>query len=185
MTRSRLYGSDVPFCEWMRNCDNLPAFSMKCGFVVTDIDVLIHRYLMEIDGIGSRDIQAILHIEVKTRGGEPNASQRDTLWKQLCFNGVRIINGDYVRHFGVSVLKLSHTTPVDSEYMEWGRFNRDGILHYRVITITTLIRLFRFELHPDNFQPRPFRRHHKNHIITTMIAEPLRFESEAIVAQRS
>ncbi len=184
MTRNRMYGSDVPFCEWMRSCEDLPSFSAQCGFVATDIDLLIHRYLMAVDGEGSRDIQAILHIEVKTRGSEVNASQRDTLWKQNCFNGAQIINGDYIRHFGVSVLKLSDTTPLDSE-MQWGRFKPDGILFYRTITYKMLIGLFRFELHPDNFQPRPFRRHHKTRTIRTTVTEPLGFDTEAIVTQRS
>ncbi len=56
MTRSRMFGSDVPFCDWMRSNPELPSYSAShaIGFVATDVDVLVHRYLTKVDSIGTR-----------------------------------------------------------------------------------------------------------------------------------
>lgn len=185
MTRLRIYGSDVPFCAWMRACRDLPSTSEVCGFVANDVDLFLHRYLVEIDKMGSREIQAMMYVEVKTRNGSPSSSQHDSLWKQNAFQGAKRLRGDYIRHFGVSILRLSGLTPDDSSEMRWGRFTNAGELCWREIGYSTLTALLRFELHPQSFEFRPFRRHHLKEIITTTVKVPLGFETEAIVCRTS
>ncbi len=68
MTRMRSYGQDLPFCDWLRHHEGLPAVSADCGFVATDVDLAIHRYLTEVSGSGTREVQNLMQLEVKTRG---------------------------------------------------------------------------------------------------------------------
>lgn len=180
MTRERLFGSDTPFCDWMRKCRELPSWSTDCGFVASDGDATIHRYLTSVDGKGTRDVQGMMDLEVKTRGGSVPQSQKDTLFKKHKVStykrGVRWIKGQYIRHFGVSFVLLSHLTPDDSKVILWGRFNDDGEITTQQIFRDTLIRLMRFEIHPDNLKDCPFRRHHKTREIVVTETAPLGFQ---------
>lgn len=185
MTRIRYYGSDTPFCAWMRNCKELPSKSDTCGFVATDNDLTIHRYLVDVDGIGSREVRPLMQVEIKTRNGEPTYSQEETYRLLNEFRGSRLIGNVYVRYFGISVLSMSGTTPDNSEFMRWGRFSKKGQIIYREISRKQLINLFRFDIHPDNLRRRPFRRHHKTSEIITRIQTELGFEIDAIVVNRS
>lgn len=185
MTRERIYGSDTPFCEWMRNCKDLPSYSQTCGFVALDNDLTIHRYLTEVDGQGTREIQALMHVEIKTRNGEPHPSQHDTLFKihKSCC-GFKGINNQMVVHYGVSILSLSGLTPDDSDSIRWGRF-KGVLLSYKTISRKQLIQLLRFEIHPDNLSRRPFRRHHKTSRVCAIVKTPLGFETEHVLTVRS
>lgn len=49
--------------------------------------MVVHRYLSEVDGAGTRDVQAIMQIEVKTSMSTPTPSQLDTLMKLNMFRG--------------------------------------------------------------------------------------------------
>lgn len=146
---------------------------------MTDADVTIHRYLSEVDGLGTRIVQGIMELEIKTRGGKPTDSQLDTLRKKHATtftNRCIEIDGNAVRNFGVSVLSLGGTTPDDSKTMLWGRFNGHSCkMDYRPIDKKHLVSLLRFELHPDNFTPRPFRRHHKTQQVLVQEKTPLGF----------
>lgn len=191
MVRQRFHGSDVDFCAWLRaQKDELPSFSSYCGFVASDVDVFVHRYLTEVDGKGAtREIQGLMLLEVKTRGGDLSASQRDTLAKHNAFHDNRKsfakwLKCQMVRHFGVSLLFLSGTDPDNSSWMQWGRFREDKVVR-KNINRDQLFRLLRFELHPDNLQPRPFRFHHKTQEIVCVGKAPLGFEYEQIVIKRS
>jgi len=124
MTRSRMFGSDVPFCDWMRSNPELPSYSAShaIGFVATDVDVLVHRYLTSVDGVGSRQVQSLGQIEVKTHGGDIHKSQRDTLYKSHVFSeGTQTIAGQYCRHWGVACLFMSGT-PSRPDETAAGRF---------------------------------------------------------------
>ena len=48
MTRARIYGSDVDFCRWLRDCKSLPSHDADAGVgvVASDVDVFLHRYMM-------------------------------------------------------------------------------------------------------------------------------------------
>ena len=88
MTRQRHFGNDTPFCAWMRAHPRLPSSGPVFGFTATDSDVVVHRYKAEVDGVGTRDMQAIMQIEVKTSMSQPKPSQLDTLMR---LNGLRFI----------------------------------------------------------------------------------------------
>ena len=160
MTRDRVYGSDVPFLGWVRACEELPSVgSATCGIGVTDTDALIHRYLTTVSDGPTREVQSIMHIEVKTRSGSVRRSQADTLFKvHVCSCGSGPILDTYVCHWGVSFLFLSGTTPDDSGTMHWGRFGATPQIHRRPITRLELIQLMRFELHPDDLHPIQYLR---------------------------
>lgn len=190
--RQRMFGSDTPFCAWLRRQQKeLPSYSETCGFVASDNDVHIHRYMTEVDGRGTREIQALMFLEIKTRGGKVHDSQRDTLVKlHACLGKCKIeFDGQAIRHFGVSFIFLSGTDPDDSETIHWGRFDpRDEssrVIRGKKITKEKLLKLLRFELHPDNLEPRPFRRHHKTTQIVELVKTPLGFVCEEIVTKRS
>lgn len=190
MTRYRVHGTDVPFCAWMRSRNELPSFSGTCGFVASDSDLYIHRYLTAIDGKGKREVQGLLFLELKTRGGEPHASQLDTLWKfhatMMTGRNVRIINDEILQNFGVAFLSLSDTTPDNSESMRWGRFKgKFCAIRWTTIDVAQLLKLLRFEIHPDNLKERPFRRHHKDWKTMETVPTPLGFSVEIPVIRRS
>lgn len=187
MNRQRIHGSDHELLAWCRaHHEQLPSYSMRCGVVVTDVDAIFHRYLSDVqDEQGTRDLQAMMIVEGKTRGADLTDSQRDTFFKQhLCTKNCEV-DGQTVHHFGVSLLFLSGKTPDDSKKIIWGRF--DGCAEKtkrRAITLDQLFKLLRFELHPHNFDPRPFRRHHKTKEIVQIRNNGL-FHDEITIVKRS
>lgn len=195
MTRSRMFGSDAPFCEWMRSCKELPSYSSDLGFVATDIDIFVHRYLMSVDSEGTRDIQAMMLVEVKTRGGCPSESQLDTLSKVHAFsrksNGSikpKSVNEQEIHWFGAYVLRLSGTSPKDSKWMMWCRLinhEQGRALTQTRIDIQQLIKLLSFQIHPDTLIRLPFRRHHKTSDIVLVETTPLGFDVEKHVVRKS
>lgn len=190
MTRDRIYGSDTPFMAWVRQCTELPSFSREIGWVQTDNDATIHCYMSPVDGLGSRQIQSMMHLEVKTRRGVPTNSQFDTLFKLDRFSGEVTVNSQTVRHMGVSILSMDGTSPDDSIEFQWGRFRRNGRTwrdhDWHPITRTMLIQLLQFRVTPWHpFAPNPFRRHHKTQRIIVVERTPLGFECEKEVVKRS
>lgn len=180
MTRMRVFGSDKPFCDWVRHCRFLPSSSFEFGVCIDDVDLIVHVYKTPVDAVGTREVQSLMFLEVKTRGGELLMHQQDTLKKLNWFRGIK--NG--VRHFGVSVLKMSGTTPIKSQNIWWGRFKNDS-LAYRKIDVATLIELLKFNMHPDNLGRRPFRRHHKTQTIVEQETTPLGFVCDLKKTKRS
>jgi len=191
MTRSRAYGSDTEFCAWMRSCKELPSFGNDFGLSISDNDVTLHRYMTSVDGQGSRQVQALMQIEVKTRQGKPPFAQMDTLSKLNMFCGQRNTKQGVVRFFGVFVLVLSGTSPDDSNAMWWGVIPK-GLhvtnalnLKWKKITKEELVQILRFDRHPRNMEKLPFRRHHKTREITVVEKTPLGFEIEKTIVKRS
>lgn len=178
MTRQRIYGEDKPMCDWIRRHSELDSDK---GIVVTDCDLIIHRYLTICDRYGlngtisTREIQAMMMVEVKTRLGKPSDSQSDTLAKWNLFRGSKAFENYSIRNLGVSILSLSGTNPDDSETMFWGRFLEDQKaqeIKWRKISKEELTGLLLFNLHPDNLTTNPFRRHHaKKEIFTEETTE--------------
>jgi len=191
MTRERIYGSDTEFCAWMRSCRDLPSYSKDFGFVASDNDVTVHRYLTAVDGVGTREVQALMQLEVKTRKGKPSASQIDTLSKLNLFSSEKVVDGVYVRFFGVFVLVLSGESPDDSRQMWWGTIpkgkmlNNASNMNFKQISKCNLISLLRFDLHPINLSKQPFRRHHKTNEVIVVETTPLGFECERKLVIRS
>lgn len=185
--KRRSFGSDLAFCDWMRNCGELPSYSRDVGFVATDVDLFLHNYLVAIDGSGSRDIQTLMAVEVKTRFGEPNKSQLDTLAKMhfTSFQYRAVLFGsEYVRNFGVSVLQLSGTTPANSQKMLWGRFNQRE-LKWKEINFSELIDLFLCKRHPDSLDRNPLRRHHKTRELVATVKTELGFSIDELIRKKS
>ena len=193
MTRDRIFGEDTRYGAWMRRNEKLPSTE----FVTCDIDHCIHRYKTTVDGYGTREIQNLMVLEVKQFGAGLQDSQRDTLFKlhrTMLTRGVIEINGNLVRNWGVSILSLQKTDPEDSDWMTWGRFDKAGRIdwgdtrqkgHGRFIDVATLEKLKMFDIHPDNFEPNPNRRHHAIRMFEVLQLQPLGFSSYEILTQRS
>lgn len=168
--------------EWIRNHPELPSYSMNHGRTVNDVDFLIHQYMTSVDSTGSREIQLMMHIETKSRGGKPDQSQTDTLFKEhmMKHNPSRgkMICGKQVRHHGVAVLSMSGTNPDNSLKIEWGRFHSFGptpLITYREITKDMLVGILTFRMDPDTFCETEYRRHHKTRIVEKVERQPLGF----------
>lgn len=188
MTRDRLFGSDVPFMAWCRSCSLLPSWSPDCGWVQTDVDTFIHRYLTCVDKQGTREVQPMMELEVKTRSGNLTDSQVDTYRKKhattiphLKWNGQTLIN------YGVSFVRLEGSSPADSVWIKWGRFKRSSLVEisWNDISIEQLIKLMRFELHPDTLCASSYRRHHKTAKVMVSEETPLGFVAERELTTRS
>jgi hypothetical protein len=132
-----------------------------------DIDILLHRYMVQVDKRGTRDLQCVMFVEAKTNGARLTPAQRDTLsmFSQVLRNRKRNYHRDKQgRHagertppckchshmlkrdvrlwmFGGHLLRMSHNSPADSDWMTW-----DGT----PLDAETLTRVLRFELDPDN-----------------------------------
>ena len=188
MTRPRIYGSDVEFCRWLRDCKSLPSHDSAAGVgvVASDVDLFLHRYMMSVDGVGTRQVQAMGFLEVKTRSGDIGESQSDTLWKaHMMSKGQSAFDGIVLRHYGVAFLFMDGTSPDDSDNMEWGRFQKDRSVLRKPITFSCLIELLRFDRHWHNLARNPFRRHHKTRTIYGTDVAPLGFEVATVVQERS
>jgi hypothetical protein len=180
MTKRRIYGQDKPMLEWVRENPELPAYSINHGRTVNDVDFLIHQYMTEVDALGTREVQFMIHIETKSRNGEPDKSQADTLFKEhIMKRGTKRISGKQVRHHGVAVLSLSGQSPSDSEVIRWGRFQGFGPLPeitFRQISECELLDLMTFRRDPDTFAEIELRRHHKTQRLIKVETSPLGLE---------
>jgi hypothetical protein len=187
MTRDRIFGEhETPFGRWLRSKGHegvLPSSSL----VASDCDFIIHRYKMEVDGIGQRAVQALMFLEVKTRNADPSDSQRDTMWLNhlLCSDKRKKVNGRSVWHFGVSFLSLPGETPDDAPGARWGRFQKGGVIHWTHISSRQIEQLLHFDIDPDSFCARPFRRHHVTREVQVVERFPLGFQSETRIKHAS
>ena len=152
--------AETDFERWMRNHSQL---NSRHGIVRFDLDVLLHRYKVIDDGKGSRDIQCLMFIEVKTYMATPSPCQRDTLsmFNQVLRNGKPNVHSVPRHHpvnrpvkvyshmlkrqvtlrmFGGHLLQMDGSSPENSSRMLWD--NQD-------IDVQWLLELLRFERHPD------------------------------------
>jgi hypothetical protein len=191
MTRDRIYGEDTPFGRWMRNEGRITGTMPSTAFVSSDCDHIIHRYKTVVDGYGTRDVQALMLIEVKTNGAKPGFSQVDSMWlSHLCANTSKprrrvVHSGHAIFHHGVSFLSFSGTSPDDSKSIEWGRFASAARINWRRINTENLIDLLMFDIHPDNFERNPYRRHHVTRALEKIVTFPLGFDSAVTITTRS
>lgn len=140
MTRARLVGSDKPFAGWIRNNPELPSQDANLAVAVSDIDLIVHNYLRN----GSHTVQHVILLGVKSRGGHPQFSRVDTLWKTVRRSEYEVRGQRVVVH-GVFFLVLSGESVEDSERMEFCRCPDGRSLLREPITEGELIRLLRFE----------------------------------------
>lgn len=153
--------AESDFERWMRGCQELDSRSE--GIVRFDLDVLLHKYKNVQDNKGDRTIQCMMFVEVKTHLAEPSDSQRDTLslLNSVMRNRVRNIHSNPRKQmggqprkvysqqrkaevalflFGGHLLRLSGTTPMNSEIIIWDNTQID---------VQQLIELLKFERDPD------------------------------------
>jgi hypothetical protein len=158
---------ETPFSRWIRNCKE---YDSRNGYVLMDKDLIVHKYMTN----HNREIPYIMCVEVKSKGAEMSATQRDTFhtFAQLIRNRQNtptskrpLQSGPYVtkiystmnkryyniRSFGGHVLTLSNTTPDNSLQIQWDR---------TIIDKAILIKLLRFEINPDSLGPIDNRIHH-------------------------
>jgi hypothetical protein len=144
--------------------------------------------MTSVDNQGTREVQAMMETEVKTRSGNLTQSQVDTYRKKhamtmpyLQFRGQAIFN------YGVSFVRMDRTSPLDSTTLEWGRFNRhsDFQIIWKNIACEQLIKLMRFELNPDTLLANSYRRHHKTRKVLLSEEMPLGFVAERELIARS
>lgn len=197
MTKQRVFGEDKDFMDWLRSCKNLPSRDVDFGLSVTDVDCVLHRYMECVDSYGTRRIQSMMQIEVKTRSGVPDFAQKDTYFKQhfvLTNGGISKAytsrfgesgNRVLIWHWGVSYVRMSGTQPDDSLRLWWGRYDAHGEIEWRSISHEELIGLLRFELHPQSLAKNPFRRHHKTRTLIRKEIAELGFPCERLVEIRS
>lgn len=167
--------TEPAFDKWIREHPQLD--SVSDSVVITDGDKWVHRYAVRMGGTKNRSVQYLMSVEVKTFEADMTPTQRDTLamvnvllrttpWREQRLNGqlipghsqnVRIVhsvlNGRPIQLlcYGIHKLRLSHGTPDDSEWMTWDN---------KTITSGQLVKLLRFDLHPDSLR-RMEHRHHK------------------------
>lgn len=190
MTTARRDGNDTPFGAWLRRQAELSSQH----FVASDIDWVIHRYKPEIDSVGTREVNYMMFVEVKTFSACLNNSQHESLWFQHQFfqakqgkKSLMLVGAKARRavwHFGVSVLVFTGGSPEDSQ-IQWRRFRSDGSLSRRSITEHELVRLLRFDLHPDSLNQMSARRHHKTREVVSVQTTPLGFDAVRTVIKRS
>lgn len=146
----------------MRNNDDLAS---SRGIVRFDLDVLLHKYITTKDGKGTRDIQSMMFIEIKTFMANPSEAQRDTLHllNQILRNKKPNIHSTprwqpntavttayslankrniRLRLYGGHLLQLEKTSPENSDCMYWDREYPIGPQE--------LVELMTFVRDPDN-----------------------------------
>lgn len=168
-----------PFGVWVATQPELES----THFVNEDIDWVLHRYKPMVDGVGTRDVNFMMFIEVKTFGAVPTNSHLESLWfthqffaysrgkRELMLPGVK--SKRTVWHYGCSLLRLFDDSPRGR--VEWGRFDRNGDVSYKTISEQQVRELFRFDIDPDSLKPLTTRRHHKTREIVALEKTPLGF----------
>lgn len=155
---------ETDFERWIRLNPLLD--SVRFGLVRFDLDILLHRYKTLVDGKGTRDIQCMMFVEVKTHMAVPSSSQMDTLsiLNQVLRNRrpnihstprrqtrgqLRRVWSKFLKRettiklYGGHLLQIDGTSPENSSSLLWD---------YAPITIEMLLELLRFERDPDRIE---------------------------------
>ena len=165
-TKSRVYGSDAPFNNWIRNNNSISATK---GFGMQDVDCLLNIWHKHSEQ-GNRDKQHMMMIETKVYTSpwtpqqyqDRNVSQLDTLSKlHMTCCGVDKFSDERgektLCNHGVSFLVMDADTPAESKEIYWGRFKWVGKkieifnqLHWHKLDgVNHLEDLLKFNLHPS------------------------------------
>lgn len=166
---------ETPFERWMRADEDLD--SRHTGLVRFDLDVLLHRYKFTNDGRGSRSVQAMMFIEVKSFMAEPTAAQADTLGllDQVLRNRRPNIHSTPRRQVQHTLLSRAYSLVWNREVDLWLRGGhllqmetdapRDGELllwDKAPISVPVLKQIFRFEIDADTLYPVDMRRRYRS-----------------------
>ena len=156
--------NETAFQRWLRAHREFDSIAQ--GIVRFDADMILHRYKMVHDGRGSRDVQCLMFIEVKTFNAPVTKAQRDTLslFSQFLRNRKPNMHGPRtgrhasvtsppqaysqlldkwitVRTFGYHLLTFSGSCPADSGTIRWDTTE---------ISQFDLVKLLKFERDPDH-----------------------------------
>lgn len=161
---------ETPFGQWLKSEDDLDSIDWQLS--ITDADFWVHRYSVPDGARGTRAVDHLMLVEVKTFNAVPAFAQKDTLsliegmMRQLSVRrGRRRIvrmrdtrprrqgKTRAVRLMGVHYLTLSGSRPDNSTSIKWDN---------KPIDIAHLKELLRFERDPDHPQfMLDTRRHHR------------------------
>lgn len=193
MTTSRRFGNDeTEFQAWIRAHPEID--SLRHAVTVNDCDLVLQKYKTVVDGIGTRDVQLHMWVEVKTHSAMPNNTQRESLFDhhQLLMNKRRKLVSAISRtersvwHFGVYVLSLSGTAPDNSSRIDWCSFDSRGALQRQPIDCETLCGILRFDVSPDDVKDAlRLRRHHKTTELIRDERTPLGFVVPVVIRRSS
>ena len=184
MTTIRRDDGDTPFGDWIRRHPGLDSIRERLS--ITDSDYWIHRYRAHTDIVGSRAVDSIMLVEVKTNLRDIPFAQRDTLQlvdqllRQVCYrkDGRRryvTLKGSpgetrRVRCYGVHLLQLSSTRPDNSETILWDR---------QFLTEDLLVEVLRCDRDPDHpMLITELRRHHTSRRSENLLL----FDSERVAS---
>ena len=145
------------FRHWVQANPRLD--SVRKGLVITDFDLLFHKYKSHIDRQGNRDVQHMMIVEYKRYCAKLPETQRDTLgmFHQIFRTKTRmvksVLTGKLVRlrFWGCHVLRMDGAGPEDSRHMIWDRTR---------INVYDLECILRFDIDPIRLRPLEDRRHH-------------------------
>jgi len=175
LTAIRRDGNEPPINAWIRRHPDL--HSVRDGICITDSDLWVQRYGIRRWHTGmDRSAMYLMLVEIKTHGRDMDNAQRDILhmvnqlirtnpWKEQRDGGrflpghdqnVRIMfsvvagRKTPVYCYGTHKLRMSGSTPDDSDWISWDD---------RTISPTELVKLLRYDLHPDSLRPMEHRSH--------------------------
>jgi hypothetical protein len=192
MTAPRRDGRhETEFLKWLRL--NKEIDSKIHRITANDVDVTLHKYKAHRDGMGGREVQLMMNVEVKTFGAVPNPNQAQTTFFQHQFldNRRRLLvdsktgKKHSVWHFGYYVLVLDKDKPEDGCTVRWCVFLDNGNLSASRISTEELEAVLRFDLRPDTLQKLELRRHHLTRRLAVLERVPLGFETLTTITQRS
>ena len=190
MTRVRATGYEAsPFGAWVRAQPTIE--SHESGLVVTDIDWCFHKYAPHIDSLGSREVQLMMYVELKCYNATPTPSQLETLalLHQICASKGKVHRPNRppttLWHFGVYVLRLLGTSPVQHPQCQWGIFGDDATLHWQTLHTARLVEVLGFTRRPDTLDPLNLRRHHALNAYLAREQTELGFFVDTVVIKRS
>jgi len=195
---------ETPFGAWVRGRDDL--HSQRDWMNVNDADWLFHRYKTHDDANGTRKLQHLMFVEVKThcsgtiRDHLPD-HQREVLFyhHQLltCHGkgsqlGARTLRRPFARpavrvwHYGVFVLAFEGGGPQDGT-IAWCRFEENGgMTATQIWDAESLAEILRFERDPRDIRRKlDTRRHHKTQRTVVKEEQPLGFTVEREIVDRS
>jgi len=192
MTATRRYGEDNPFGAWVRLQPDLD--SVQHSLTVNDADWIFHKYRTHRDGIGTREVQCMMFVEVKTNLAIPKPAQSETLFfihQRMKWDGeLKRLGGSRVavRCFGVFVLCLLGCRPTSSSGMSWGHFDSNGTLLWSALRGEwELKKVLAFDIDPHNLKAieHTLRRHHKT--TQTLVRErtDIGIVADRIIVERS
>lgn len=167
--------TEPPIKAWIRKHEELD--SRKQCLCIGDSDLWVQKFGTRRWHTGvDRDVMYLMLVEIKTYARDLDEPQRDLLhivnqllrtnpWKEQRAEG-RFINGHRqnvrivysimagrkvpIHCYGVHKLRISGATPDESEWIAWDD---------KQITFDQLLKVLRYDLHPDSLRPMEHRSH--------------------------